>query len=545
MKNKNASISLYSESRGGLAVAPHAQAAESAAAVLAEGGNAIEACVAMAATLSAVYPHMTGLGGDSFWLLHQPGQPVQSILACGRSAASVNRQQYVDAGFRNIPYRGGHAAITVAGTVSGWDMALGISASDWDGRMPLKRLLSDALGYCRDGYTVTASQAHATASRFEQLATQPGFASVYLSDGQAPEAGDTLTQPALADTLEHLARVGLDDFYRGDLADAIAADLSRMDSPLNRGDLAAHSATFAEPLRLRRSDVEIFTTAAPTQGAATLMILGQFARRPTGVASTEDVDMVHWLVEATKQAFAVRNREVRDPHIMSVHAQALLDDDRLDAMAAGIDGQHAASWGAASGPADTTWFGAIDAEGRAVSCIQSIYHEFGSGLVLPLTGLCWQNRGASFSLQAGHPLELQPNTLPFHTLCPSLALFDDGRRMVFGTMGGDGQPQTQAILFTRYADYGQALAQAISAPRWVLGRTWGDHSDNLKLESRFDPALIEALRQRGHDLVLLDDYDETVGHAGAIVRHPDGRIEGASDPRSDGAAMAADSGDGA
>jgi gamma-glutamyltranspeptidase/glutathione hydrolase len=188
---------------------------------------------------------------------------------------------------------------------------------------------------------------------------------------------------------------------------------------------------------------------------------------------------------------------------------------------------------------DTAWFGAIDAEGRAVSCIQSLYHAFGSGVVLPASGLCWHNRGVSFSLRAGHPLALTPSTLPFHTLCPSLALFDDGRQMVFGTMGGDGQPQIQALLFTRYAEYSQPLAQAVSAPRWVLGRTWGEHSDSLRMESRFEPTLIEALRRRGHGIVLLEEYDETVGHAGAIVRHRDGRVEGASDPRSDGAAIAA------
>jgi len=535
-------MNLYTESRGGLAVAPHAQAAESAAAVLAEGGNAIEACVAMAATLSAVYPHMTGLGGDSFWLLHQPGEAVQSILASGRSAASVDRQLYADAGYSSIPYRGGDAAITVAGTVSGWDAALETSTRDWGGGVPLSRLLRDAIGYCRDGYSVTASQARATAGKLDQLADQSGFAEVFLRNGQPPAAGDILTQPALANTLEQLARAGLDDFYRGDLADAIALDLARADSPLTRGDLEMHKVRRAEPLRLRRGDTDIYTTAAPTQGAATLMILGLFARRPAGVATADDVDMVHWLVEATKQAFKIRNREIRDPELMVESTQTLLDDARLDALAAAINGKHAAPWGEATSPADTTWFGAIDAKGRAVSCIQSIYHEFGSGLVLPQTGLAWQNRGASFSLQAGHPLELQPRTLPFHTLCPSMAHFDDGRRMVFGTMGGDGQPQTQAVLFTRYADYGQRVDQAVSAPRWVLGRTWGDHSDSLKLESRFDPALIDELRRRGHDIALLDALDETVGHAGAIVRHPDGRLEGAADPRSDGAAMGADAG---
>jgi len=537
-------MTLYSETRGGgMAVAPHAQAAEAAAAVLAEGGNAIEACVAMAATLSAVYPHMTGLGGDSFWLLHQPGKPVQSVLACGRSAAAMDREAYLEAGYASIPYRGGDAAITVAGTVSGWEQALAISTREWGGHLPLGRLLAEAIHYARDGYTVTASQATATAGKLAQLADQPGFAEVFLVDGQPPAAGDTLTQPALATTLERLASAGLEDFYRGELAVAIADDLSRAGSPLRRLDLASHRAILDEPVRLRTDSAEIFTTAAPTQGVATLMILGQFARRPATVAASEDADTVHWLVEATKQAFALRNREIRDPSLMAGTTQALLEGARLDAMTAAIDGERAAPWGEATSPADTTWFGAIDAEGRAVSCIQSIYHEFGSGVVLPATGLCWQNRGASFSLQASHPQALMPSTLPFHTLCPSLALFDDGRQMVFGTMGGDGQPQTQAILYTRYADYNLPLAEAVSAPRWVLGRTWGDHSDNLKMESRFDAALIETLRQRGHDIVMLGDFDETVGHAGAIVRHPDGHIEGASDPRSDGAAVAAHRGE--
>jgi gamma-glutamyltranspeptidase/glutathione hydrolase len=456
----------------------------------------------------------------------------------------VDRELYTSNGLQHIPYRGGQAAITVAGTVSGWQQALDISHREWGGRLPLARLLDDAIGYCRDGYRVTASQARASSDKLAQLVDQPGFAEVFLADGQPPVAGSRLSQPALASTLERLADAGLQDFYRGELADLIALDLARADSPVTRGDLEMHRSQTAEPLHLRVNGARVFTTPAPTQGAATLMMLGQFTRRPEGIAVCEDVDTAHWLVEATKRAFTIRNRVIRDPDRMAIPAQQLLSETQLDAMAASIDGETAAPWGKATSPADTTWFGAIDAEGRAVSCIQSIYHEFGSGVVLPRTGLCWQNRGASFSLQAGHPLELMPRTLPFHTLCPSLALFDDGRRMVFGTMGGDGQPQTQAILFTRYADYGQPLSQAVSAPRWLLGRTWGDHSDNLKLESRFDPAMIAELRRRGHDLVVLGDYEETMGHAGAIVRHPDGRVEGAADPRSDGAAAAAPGGGG-
>lgn len=528
---------LYDQSNSGMVVAPHAEAAQGGAAVLAEGGNAIEACVAMAASLAAVYPHMTGLGGDSFWLLHAPGGEVQSILGCGRSAAAVDADTYRAAGESSIPYRGGRAAITVAGTVSGWQQALQISELAWGGRMSLSRLLKDAIEHCRKGYRVTDSQAFATARKLAELSSELGFAEVFLHKGKPPAAGTWLTQPALAETLERLSRAGLDDFYRGELAKAIAADLALAGSPLTREDLAEHRAELLEPLCLHTALGDIYTTSAPTQGAATLMILGQFARRPAGIAATENVDTVHWLVEATKQAFTVRNREIRDPACMTMPTQSLLSADRLDMLAAQIDPNRAAPWGIAASPADTTWFGAIDVQGRSVSCIQSIYHEFGSGVVLPQTGLCWQNRGASFSLQQGHPWELKPGRMPFHTLCPSMAHFADGRRMVFGTMGGDGQPQTQAVVYARYADYGAPLDRAISAPRWVLGRTWGDHSDSLKLESRFDSALVEVLRSRGHEVDLLGDYDETVGHAGAIVRHPGGRIEGASDPRSDGAAV--------
>ncbi|MDO9217801.1 MAG: gamma-glutamyltransferase, partial [Lacisediminimonas sp.] len=183
---------------------------------------------------------------------------------------------------------------------------------------------------------------------------------------------------------------------------------------------------------------------------------------------------------------------------------------------------------------DTIWMGAIDQDGMAVSFIQSIYHEFGSGVVLPRTGINWQNRGASFSLDEKALLALVPGKKPFHTLNPAAARLKDGRVMVYGTMGGDGQPQTQAAVFTRHVVFGQPLQTAVSAPRWLLGRTWGQSTDSLKLEQRFPSEVVDELRLRGHDVEMLGEYDETVGHAGALVRHPDGLLEGAADPRSDG-----------
>ena len=178
----------------------------------------------------------------------------------------------------------------------------------------------------------------------------------------------------------------------------------------------------------------------------------------------------------------------------------------------------------------------IDGEGRAVSFIQSIYHEFGSGVVLPRTGINWQNRGCSFSLDPQHLNVLVPGKKPFHTLNPALARFKDGRTMVYGTMGGDGQPQTQAAVFTRYAVFGQQVQQAITAPRWLLGRTWGQSSDSLKLESRFAPEIIDGLRALGHEVDVIGEFDEMVGHAAAIVRDADGIFAGGFDPRSNGIA---------
>jgi oxamate amidohydrolase len=221
---------------------------------------------------------------------------------------------------------------------------------------------------------------------------------------------------------------------------------------------------------------------------------------------------------------------------MKVSPQQLLEAPALAKLAAAVKRDTALPWDAQSRRGDTVWMGAIDGQGRAVSFIQSIYHEFGSGVVLNGSGINWQNRGCSFSLDAHALNALQPRRKPFHTLNPALVLLNDGRAIVYGTMGGDGQPQTQSAVFTRYAVFGQGMQQAISAPRWLLGRTWGQASDTLKLEARFDPALVHELKRRGHTVELLQALDETVGHAGGIARHTNGALEAGYDPHSDGAA---------
>ncbi|MGF0883365.1 gamma-glutamyltransferase, partial [Klebsiella pneumoniae] len=265
-----------------------------------------------------------------------------------------------------------------------------------------------------------------------------------------------------------------------------------------------------------------------------LAILGITDR--LNMADADDAQTVHRIVEATKRAFALRDAHITDPRHLDVDVQQLLTPEALQPLADSIDDASASPWGRGKGPGDTVWMGVVDNSGLAVSFIQSIYHEFGSGVVLPDTGIVWQNRGAAFSLDPQHLLALAPGKQPFHTLNPAAARLNDGRVMVYGSMGGDGQPQTQAALFTRYILQGVPLQESISRPRWLLGRTWGQSSDSLKLEGRFAPACIARLRELGHDVEVLADFSEAMGHAGAIVRHPNGLLEGATDPRSNGAA---------
>ncbi|MBS1219482.1 MAG: ggt [Proteobacteria bacterium] len=523
----------------GMAVAPHAAAAQSAVAVLREGGNAIEAMIAAAATIAVVYPHMNSIGGDSFWLLHVPGEAPGAIDACGAAALGATRGWYAERGLtRTIPARGGVAANTVAGTISGWGAAYELSRKALGGRLPLTRLLADAITYAREGIPVTVSQSLLTAAKLGELHAQPGFAETFLDAGGVPPAGSRFFQKRLAATLERIASAGTNDFYRGELAQSLAEDLARVGSPLTARDLAAHRAQLVDPLQLIHSAGTLHNMTPPTQGVVSLLILGILDELHISDVPQGSADYVHLCVEATKQAFRVRDRYVTDPRYMTIPAQNLLAPDHVCGLAQRIDRRRAMPWGGQTQAGDTVWMGVIDSAGRAVSFIQSIYHEFGSGIVLQGIGVNWQNRGCSFSLDPDALNALEPGRKPFHTLNPALARLSDGRTMAYGTMGGDGQPQTQCALFTRAIAYGMPAQAAVSAPRWLLGRTWGQTSETLKLESRFDAGVVRELAERGHDVEIIGAYDETVGHAGIIIRHADGLLEGGADPRSDGAVAA-------
>ncbi|WP_029005499.1 gamma-glutamyltransferase family protein [Azorhizobium doebereinerae] len=518
----------------GIVAAPHALAVEAGRQVLADGGNAIEAALATAAAIAVVYPHMNHMGGDGFWLIREPSGRVRYIEACGFAGARASIPFYREEGYDTIPERGPLAALTVPGLVGGWALALE-AARAAGGRLPLPRLLENAVQHARAGVPVTASQVRLTTEKLAELKDAPGFAAAFLVDGKPPAVGHVQRASALADTLEHLGRAGLEDYYRGDVAHEIAADLERIGSPVTRADLERYRAVVREPLRVDLAAGRVYNAPPPTQGLASLLILGLYDR--LAVARAESFEHVHGLVEATKRAFLVRNAVVRDFEHLEHDPAHFLAKAALDADAAKIDMRRALPWPQPAKRGDTIWLGAADASGLVVSYIQSIFFEFGSGCVLPRTGVLMQNRGASFSLDPRAVNPLAPGRRPFHTLNPALAELKDGRIMAYGTMGGEGQPQTQAAVFTRHVLHGVPLAEAIDRPRWLLGRTWGSAHTNLRLEARFDEDLVRRLRSAGHDLeVLPEDYSDTMGHAGAVIFTPKRDLEGGHDPRADGGA---------
>ena len=515
---------------GGMITAPHHLAAQAGRDILRDGGNAVEAMIAAAASIAVVYPHMNAIGGDGFWLISEPGKDPVAIRACGGAAGLATPDFYREQGKAAIPARGPLAALTVAGAIGGWIKAAEI-AKGLGGTLPMARLVADAVHHAKTGVPVTKSQVELTHSKMPELKGSPGFVDTYAANG-VPAIGDVLKQPALGATLAHLGKVGLDDFYRGDVARSNANGLSAVGSPLRLSDFETYHAKVTTPLSVKLATGTVFNMVPPTQGAASLMILGLFDR--LGVSGAEGFDHIHGLIEATKRAFLKRDAHIGDPDRMTIDPMDLFADAMLDAEAAKINMSTALPWPHVAKPGDTIWMGAVDANGVAVSYIQSIFWEFGSGVVVPETGVLFQNRGASFTLHDG-PNQLGPGRLPFHTLNPALAKLKDGSVLTYGTMGGEGQPQTQSAIFTRNVMFGQDLQDAITKPRWLLGKTWGDETTSLKLENRFDPALIDQLEKAGHVVELVGPYEDIMGHAGGIRLQPNGVMEGATDPRADGA----------
>jgi len=524
--------------RRGLVATPHALATEAGRSAFRRGGNALNATIAAAATIAVVYPHMNGIGGDNVWLIYDAGRrQLRALNAIGRSAAAVDPVAYRARFGVAIPPRGGAAALTVPGAVSGWWEAHVYSRDAMGSPVSWKALLEEAVTHAREGFRASPGQRRVTAAARDLFGGEPDadvrhtLWPVYHPDRLA---GERFVQRELASTLALVAEGGSEEFYRGGLARRLAEGAARAGSPLAPADLAEHRADWVEPLRIRYRGGEAASFPPPTQGFAALAILSLL--EGFDVAALDDADHVHLAVEATKLAFEDRERYLTDPTAVDVPVARCLDPERLASRRARIARRTAMAAETRPAGGDTIAIVAADAAGNAVALIQSLYHEFGSGIVAGDTGVLLQNRGAFFALDERHPNRLAPRKRTAHTLIPSMYLVDGRPRFVYGTMGGDGQPQTQAALVTRVIDRGLGPQAAVEAPRWLFGRTWGETSRSLRLERRFAPGVADELRRRGHDVQSVEDWSDLMGHAQLIRLDPDGLV-GASDPRADGAAL--------
>lgn len=514
-----------------MVTSPHALASEAGRDVLAGGGNAIEAALAMASVLCVTYPHFCSLGGDTLCIVSDREGNARTISGVGQAAAELPTFT------GHIPTRGAASALTAAATVDAWAQAHALSRDAWGGRRSWSELLERAQYYAEHGFALTSSQAFWHDFRGDEADDWPGFASVFKVDGKDPRTGCEFRQPALARTLQELRERGPRDFYEGSLARRIVAGLAAAGSPLRAADLGRCRARIEPALRVPYRGGELLGLQPPTQGVTTLEIMGILDRFDVRALPEGSPDYYHLLVEAIKLAFVDRNRFVADPDFANVPTGRLLSPANLDHCATRIDLDTARPWPDVYQHGDTVYLAAVDDEGRCVSMLQTIYFDFGSGLVAGDTGILWHNRGAAFSLDSGHPNRIAAGKRPFHTLNPGIYLRDGAPHLLYGTQGADGQPQTLTAVLTRLIDYGMDPFAALARPRFLLGQTFSDANDTLKLEADAGADVFAALAKRGHAMASLPAQSPLAGHPGAIRIDRDGAMTGAHDPRSDGIAL--------
>lgn len=524
----------------GMVTCPHSLASAAGVEVLRAGGSAVDAAIAASAVLSVVYPHMTGVGGDAFWLIYDARRrAVRFLNAGGRAAASASIEWFRACGMDEIPFRGIlPGTLTVPGAVDGWT-----EAHAGCGRLPLSRDLSPAIEYAREGFPATERLAAFTAQTADVLRASPEAAAIFLPGGSPPRAGQRLVNPDLARTLEAIAGWGRAGFYEGPVARELARHARERGGLFTERDFLEQRAQWGEPLGASYRGVTIYETPPPTQGFTVLQMLKLLESFDLGALEYLGPDHVHLLVQAKQLAFHDRDRLLADPDFVKVPVDWLLSAAYADERRRLIDPARALPWdrvpatGSLAG--DTVSVAAVDAEGNAASLIHSLYGVFGSGVVAGRTGVLLQNRGAYFSLDAGHPNRLEPGKRPLHTLIASLAFRGENLWQVFGCMGADGQPQIHLQAYTAMIDWGLDVQQAVESPRWLSGRfALGDPRDLLNMEARFPAHTFDELRRRGHVINRWGEWNELAGHAHGITIDPEtGARMGGSDPRSDGAAI--------
>lgn len=495
-------------------------AAQAGLRMLLAGGNAADAAVATAIALTVLEPVMNGIGSDAFALVWN-GSALHGLNASGRSPASWTPDRF--AGRYTMPTEGWDC-VTVPGAVSAW-----AAMSARFGKLPFDVLCQPAIEYARNGYLVSPTVSRQWEAQIPRLEREPGFAAAFMRNGRAPRPGERVQLPDHAATLEDIAATKGESFYRGALAAAIASFANG--EGLTVEDLATHRADWVEPASQPYRGYRVHEIPPNGQGLSALIALGILEHTDLASHPPDSPDSMHVQIEAMKLGFADVYHHVSDPDTMQMRWQELLDPSYLKARAHLINPSRAAQPVAGPAPSGTVYLTAADASGMMVSFIQSNYMGFGSGIVVPGTGISLQNRGSGFCLEPGHPNEVGPRKRPFHTIIPAFMTRDDRAVMSFGVMGADMQPQGHVQMVTRVVDYKQNPQAAADAPRWKIAL-----DGSLLLEAAVSESTARALAQRGHRVHITPSESTEFGSAQLIYKLEDGYVAG-SEPRRDGQAV--------
>lgn len=495
-------------------------AAQAGLRMMLAGGNAVDAAIATAIALTVVEPVMNGIGGDMFALIWHEGE-LYGLNACGRSPAAWTPGFFE--GQDSMPALG-WGTVTVPGAVSGWK-----ALSDRFGSLPFAKLFEPAIDYARNGFPVSPTVARQWATQAPGLAEQPGYAEAFLPKGRTPAAGEIWRFEAQAKTLEAIAHSGGESFYRGELAARIAAFSREGGGGLTEQDLADHKVDWVDPVSQSFGDLRLHEIPPNGQGIAALLALGMLEKFDLTAMGRDSADYYHVCIEAMKLAFADLHHHIADADHMQVDTAALLDPEYLASRASQISMDRAATPDAGSPTkGGTVYLTAADASGTMVSFIQSNYHGFGSGVVVPDTGIALHNRGRGFVLTPGHANQVAPGKRPLHTIIPGFITRGNQPVMSFGVMGGSMQAQGHLQMVTRLGAFNQNPQDMCDAPRFRV-----EAGPVVNVEAHMPANVVQALRARGHNVQVASPDSLEFGSAQLIYRHEDSYFA-ASDARRDG-----------
>ena len=512
--------------------ADHPLAVQAGASVLDNGGNAVDAAVAANAVLTVVRPHMCGIGGDLFMLIHTAASQHTTVLnASGRSPIAADLRWYTNAGYSVMPETGIHTC-TVPGVLAGWQAAL-----ERHGTMGLDTLMGKAVGYAEQGFPVYSELTEATEVRRADLLASGAAGKIFLPGGTVPRLGQRLCQPQLAKTYRALINDGPDAFYKGPLGEFLVNCSNHLGGFFSETDLASHTVEWQAPISTDYRGYTVITQPPNSQGIALLMQANLADQCNLAKLDLHGSELVHFMVEAKKLAFSDRDAYVCDPAVNRIPVARMLSKDQAKMQIGRMDPSRARGdyppRNFTRGGNDTVYLSVVDSRGNAVALIQSLYELFGSCVMVPETGMLLHNRGCGFSLDASHPNVLAPGKRPYHTLHTAMILKEDLPWLVLGSPGADGQTQTTMQLLVDMIDFGADPQQACEAPRW---RSNPDGS--LLMERRFPQTTISDLRSKQHTIDLVDDYHEIMGSAQVIrIDRQNGMLMAGADPRKEAYAL--------